>query len=181
MAAIKRRFDPLGESVLKVVVTHHPFDLPDQPGDVDLVGRAREAMAVFSRCGVDLLLSGHFHVSQAGSTAGAARDRRLFGARRPGRHGDLDARPRRGELVQRPARSATTRSSSSGCRGATDAKAFAPTRTERFVRDGARWIECADRPRAQRSASWSCSSRHMTLPEPDFGRASTNWTILGTL
>ena len=104
MAAIRRRFDPLGDTVLKVVVTHHPFDLPDQSGDVDLVGRAREAMEVFSRCGVDLLLSGHFHVSEAGSTAARARDRRLFGARRPGRHGDLDARPRRGELVQRPAR-----------------------------------------------------------------------------
>ena len=30
-------------------------------------------------------------------------------------------------------------------------------------------------------ASWSCSSRHITLPEPDFGSASTNCTSLGTL
>ena len=69
MAAIHRRFDPLGDKVLKVVVTHHPFDLPDQTGDVDLVGRARAAMQVFSSCGVDLLLAGHFHTSEAGSTA----------------------------------------------------------------------------------------------------------------
>ena len=27
---------------------------------------------------------------------------------------------------------------------------------------------------ASRAASWSCSSRHITLPEPDFGSASTN-------
>ena len=53
----------------KVIVTHHPFDLPDETGDVDLVGRARAAMEVFSQCGVDLLLSGHFHVSQTGETS----------------------------------------------------------------------------------------------------------------
>ena len=47
MASIKRRLGPLGESVTKVVVTHHPFDLPDETGDVDLVGRARDAMEVF--------------------------------------------------------------------------------------------------------------------------------------
>jgi 3',5'-cyclic AMP phosphodiesterase CpdA len=69
MASIKHRLEPLGEKVTKVIVTHHPFDLPDTKGDVDLVGRAREAMEVFSRCGVDLLLSGHFHKSQAGDTS----------------------------------------------------------------------------------------------------------------
>ena len=26
-----------------------------------------------------------------------------------------------------------------------------------------------------------CSRRHITLPEPDFGSASMNWTIFGTL
>jgi len=31
------------------------------------------------------------------------------------------------------------------------------------------------------AASWSCSSRHITLPDPDFGSASTNCTIFGTL
>ncbi|MDQ6683506.1 MAG: metallophosphoesterase [Pseudomonadota bacterium] len=69
MAAIHRRLDPLGDAVTKIVVTHHPFDLPDTPGEVDLVGRAQEAMHVFSRCGVDLLLAGHFHISQSGATS----------------------------------------------------------------------------------------------------------------
>jgi 3',5'-cyclic AMP phosphodiesterase CpdA len=69
MAAIRRRFDPLGAAVLKVVVTHHPFDVPDRSGEVDLVGRAQPAMEVFARCGVDLLLAGHFHTSDAGATS----------------------------------------------------------------------------------------------------------------
>jgi 3',5'-cyclic AMP phosphodiesterase CpdA len=68
--SIRRRLDPLPESLTKVVVTHHPFDLPDETGDVDLVGRAKAAMKAFATCGVDLLLAGHFHTSQAGATGG---------------------------------------------------------------------------------------------------------------
>ncbi|MGZ8260578.1 MAG: metallophosphoesterase family protein [Caldimonas sp.] len=68
MTSIQRRLAPLGDAVTKVVVTHHPFDLPDQKGNVALVGRAGEAMAVFARCGVDLLLAGHFHKSESGSS-----------------------------------------------------------------------------------------------------------------
>jgi 3',5'-cyclic AMP phosphodiesterase CpdA len=70
MAAVRRRLAPLGESATKVIVTHHPFDLPDQPDHDELVGRARQAMEVFGRCGVDLLLAGHFHTSQAGDSGG---------------------------------------------------------------------------------------------------------------
>src|SRR6476469_556587 len=38
MKTIHRHLDPLPEPVTKVVVTHHPFDLPDQEGDLELVG-----------------------------------------------------------------------------------------------------------------------------------------------
>jgi hypothetical protein len=34
-----------------------------------LVGRAEQAMSRFARCGVDLLLAGHFHLSHSGPTA----------------------------------------------------------------------------------------------------------------
>lgn len=69
--AITRRLAPFGERVVKVVVTHHPFDLPDKPDeDDDLVGHARKAMEAFSRSGVDVLLAGHFHVSDALATSG---------------------------------------------------------------------------------------------------------------
>ena len=70
MRAIHQRFDPLPEHLTKIVVTHHPFDLPDQPDNDELVGRAAQAMKVFAECGVDLLLAGHFHATQSGDTSG---------------------------------------------------------------------------------------------------------------
>jgi 3',5'-cyclic AMP phosphodiesterase CpdA len=66
---IRRRFRGLPETVVKVVVTHHPFDLPENANTRDLVGRAEEAMAPLSECGVDLLLAGHMHLALAGNTS----------------------------------------------------------------------------------------------------------------
>jgi 3',5'-cyclic AMP phosphodiesterase CpdA len=65
VAKIKRVFAPLHDDVMKVVVTHHPFDAGPDGGKHDLVGRAGMAMRAFAECGVDLLLSGHFHVSHS--------------------------------------------------------------------------------------------------------------------
>src|SRR5205814_4927650 len=70
VGSLRRRLGPLPESVTKVVVTHHPFDLLDRPHDDELVGRARVAMEAFAHCGVDILLAGHFHTSQSGATSG---------------------------------------------------------------------------------------------------------------
>jgi 3',5'-cyclic AMP phosphodiesterase CpdA len=58
----------LPPEVKKVVVTHHPFDLPDGAKEEDLVDRAHMAMDVFAECGVDLLMAGHLHQSHAGNT-----------------------------------------------------------------------------------------------------------------
>jgi len=66
---LRSRLEPLGDDIVKVVVSHHPFDLPAGHGDSDLVGRAALAMRVFACSGVDLLLAGHLHVSHAGDTA----------------------------------------------------------------------------------------------------------------
>src|SRR5438067_7324944 len=57
----------LDPNITKVVVTHHPFDVPEGK-DEDLLGRAQMAMQVFSECGVDLLMAGHLHQSHAGNT-----------------------------------------------------------------------------------------------------------------
>ncbi len=65
---IEERFCEIA-NVVKVLVTHHPFDLPEEHGRRDLVGRARHAMVQIARCNIDLLLAGHFHVSQSGRTA----------------------------------------------------------------------------------------------------------------
>lgn len=66
---VERRFHGLPERVTRIVVTHHPFDLPEGGDERDIVGRSRMAMEAFARCGVDVLLSGHLHRTHAASTA----------------------------------------------------------------------------------------------------------------
>ena len=56
------------EQIASIIVTHHPFDLPHTEDDDDLVDRAPMAMKAFAETGVDLLLSGHMHVSHSGNT-----------------------------------------------------------------------------------------------------------------
>ena len=50
---------------VKILVAHHPFDLPEHLERHDLVGRARMALAGIARCGVDMVLSGHLHVTNS--------------------------------------------------------------------------------------------------------------------
>ena len=69
VAKIKEELGGLDPAITRVVVTHHPFDLPRNADDDDLVDRAPMAMAAFAECGIDLLLAGHLHVSHADSTA----------------------------------------------------------------------------------------------------------------
>jgi 3',5'-cyclic AMP phosphodiesterase CpdA len=60
---LREKFCALGKEVVKAVVTHHPFDLPEGHNERDLVGRARMAMAELASCGADLFLAGHLHIS----------------------------------------------------------------------------------------------------------------------
>lgn len=69
IALLQERFEALDEHITKIVVTHHPFDLPEGEDNDNLVWRASEAMKAFSECGTDLLLSGHMHMSHAGDTS----------------------------------------------------------------------------------------------------------------
>lgn len=62
------RFGAMPAGTLKILVTHHPFDVPAGTGERELVGRARMAMEVFAGCGVDMLLSGHLHTGRVGTT-----------------------------------------------------------------------------------------------------------------
>ncbi len=140
MAAIHLLLDPIDEAVTKIVVTHHPFDLPDDPGDVRLVGRAREAMEVFARCGVDILLAGHFHTSRSGDTS--ARHEISGYSALVVQAGTATSTRGRGEensfnvlrvtkdeaIVERRAWQPET-------------AAFAVAGSERFVSEGSRWIE----------------------------------------
>ncbi|MEO8260137.1 MAG: metallophosphoesterase family protein [Acidobacteriota bacterium] len=56
-------------TVIKIIVTHHPFDLPEHYADEHLVGRAKMAMAQLATVGADLFLAGHLHVSHISQTA----------------------------------------------------------------------------------------------------------------
>jgi 3',5'-cyclic AMP phosphodiesterase CpdA len=69
IARVRDRLRCVDKGIVKVIVTHHPFDLPEQFEEDDLVGRAAPAMKAFASCGADLLLSGHFHISHASDTA----------------------------------------------------------------------------------------------------------------
>jgi 3',5'-cyclic AMP phosphodiesterase CpdA len=69
IARVRERLCALDARIVKIIVTHHPFDLPEHFLEDDLVGRAALAMKAFAACGADLLLAGHFHISHAGDTA----------------------------------------------------------------------------------------------------------------
>jgi 3',5'-cyclic AMP phosphodiesterase CpdA len=55
-------FCKLPAGVTKIVVTHHPFDMPDDWQEQDQVaGRAVKALRQLSHCGADVYVSGHLH------------------------------------------------------------------------------------------------------------------------
>lgn len=69
VAWLREKLCGLGPEVIRIVVTHHPFDLPEGHGERNLVGRARMAMEALASCGADLFLAGHLHVSQTTHSA----------------------------------------------------------------------------------------------------------------
>ncbi|MFT3746410.1 MAG: metallophosphoesterase family protein [Pyrinomonadaceae bacterium] len=69
IAYVQDHFRPLPDNMLKVVVTHHPFDLPDGHDEEDVVGHAERAMPMIADCGGDVFLAGHLHVSNIETTA----------------------------------------------------------------------------------------------------------------
>lgn len=67
-AAARSHFSTLPAAVTRILVTHHPFDVPAGADEGDVLGRADMAMAVLADCGVDMLLSGHLHAGHVGTT-----------------------------------------------------------------------------------------------------------------
>jgi 3',5'-cyclic AMP phosphodiesterase CpdA len=65
---LRERFCSLANGIVKIVVTHHPFDLPEGYSERVLVGRAKMAMTELAECGADLFLAGHLHISHTGHT-----------------------------------------------------------------------------------------------------------------
>jgi 3',5'-cyclic AMP phosphodiesterase CpdA len=69
VARIRDQLCGSDNKLVKIVVTHHPFDLPEGHNVRELVGRAQMAMTTLADCGADLFLAGHLHVSHTGHTA----------------------------------------------------------------------------------------------------------------
>ena len=66
---IVQRLAAVAPAKMRVIVTHHPFDLPEGVKETRLLGRAVMAMERLSRAGADLFLAGHLHISHIGHTA----------------------------------------------------------------------------------------------------------------
>jgi 3',5'-cyclic AMP phosphodiesterase CpdA len=69
VAWMRERLCSVDPEAVKVVVTHHPFDLPEGHHERNLVGRARMAMESLASCGADLFLAGHLHISHTTHSA----------------------------------------------------------------------------------------------------------------
>ena len=67
---VRSRMEDVDRRLVRIVVTHHPFDAPAGHDDRKLVGRASMAMEALAACGVDVCLAGHLH---GGHVAHAAR------------------------------------------------------------------------------------------------------------
>jgi len=55
--------------MVRILVTHHPFHVPEGGDEDDLVGCPPEALGKLGRCRLDVLLAGHLHRSHTGPLA----------------------------------------------------------------------------------------------------------------
>jgi 3',5'-cyclic AMP phosphodiesterase CpdA len=69
IAMVCDRMTKVNDKVVKVVVCHHPFDLPPNVPQRDLIRGAAEAMRRLAECQVDIILSGHLHLSHTSYTS----------------------------------------------------------------------------------------------------------------
>jgi 3',5'-cyclic AMP phosphodiesterase CpdA len=69
VARAAARLKAASPQAVRIVVTHHPFDLPAGHDERHLIGRSGMAMAQLAAVGADLFLAGHLHVSHVGGTA----------------------------------------------------------------------------------------------------------------
>ena len=69
VARVRGAICKLPEEVVKILVTHHPFDAPPHRSS-QVVGRARMALERLAQCGADVILSGHLHETSVGHSAG---------------------------------------------------------------------------------------------------------------
>jgi 3',5'-cyclic AMP phosphodiesterase CpdA len=65
---LQERMSTISRSTLKILVTHHPFDLPQASDPRNIVGHGRRLIERVVCC-IDLMLAGHMHISHSAPTA----------------------------------------------------------------------------------------------------------------
>ena len=77
-AALCARFERGNSHRCKVLVAHHPFLLPADAPEQDRVDGAAQAMVALERVGVELILTGHLHVTYGSELEGFRSDDRAI-------------------------------------------------------------------------------------------------------
>lgn len=65
---LRTRLDATSPDLARIVVTHHPFEVPEGFRPRDVLGSARAALERWTGSGADLLLCGHLHVADSTTT-----------------------------------------------------------------------------------------------------------------
>jgi 3',5'-cyclic AMP phosphodiesterase CpdA len=73
MEIVRHSFAAAASGALRVLVAHHPLDIPDDWPGANQALRARHALERWAGCGVDLILAGHAHRAYAGADAASLR------------------------------------------------------------------------------------------------------------
>jgi 3',5'-cyclic AMP phosphodiesterase CpdA len=69
--SVRRAFAAAAPGALRVLLAHHPLDIPEDWAGSNQAMRARRALERWAECGVDLILAGHAHRAFAGGDAAA--------------------------------------------------------------------------------------------------------------
>jgi 3',5'-cyclic AMP phosphodiesterase CpdA len=69
VARVRQWLCPFHDDIVKIIVTHHPFELPEGRHRRWLIQRARTTMKRLAHCGADVFLSGHLHLHLVRHTA----------------------------------------------------------------------------------------------------------------
>jgi 3',5'-cyclic AMP phosphodiesterase CpdA len=69
VACIRERLGKDTTHATKILITHHPFELPPGHQGNRIVGRAQMVMETLAACRVDVLLAGHLHRTYTSHTA----------------------------------------------------------------------------------------------------------------
>jgi 3',5'-cyclic AMP phosphodiesterase CpdA len=69
IAMLRERLSDGGGEMVRILVTHHPFHVPEGGDEEDLVRCPPEARGMLGQCRFDILLAGHLHRSHTGPLA----------------------------------------------------------------------------------------------------------------